>query len=258
MLSQIFRDPMSLSIAQAVVTAGLALVVMLVARGQKIHIERDTIIALLRGIVQIVAVGLVLVILLQGPAWTSFFVLSGMILVAASISSKRVGIAGAYQVSLIGIALGAGTVILVMTLLGVIELKMTSLVPVGSMIIANAMNTNALTLDRFRSEIKAHTGQIETGLALGAEPHSVVAPYVQVSITAGLIPSINSLRSLGIVWIPGLMAGMILSNTNPVAASIYQFVVIAMLYATGGLTSIITTLLIRNRAFSPADQLVLR
>ncbi len=258
MLAQIFHNPTLLNAAQAGVTIVIALAVMLTARGQHIHIERDTIIALARGIAQIVAVGLILVVLLKGPVWVSFFVLVGMILAAASISTRRVKIPGAYTISLTGIALGAGSVIVVMTLLGVIEMKITSLVPVGSMVIANAMNTNALTLERFRSEIAAHTGQIETGLSLGADPKSVVAPYVQASITAGLIPSLNSLSSLGIVWIPGLMAGMILSNTNPVNAAIYQFVVIAMLYATGGLTSMVTTLLIRSHAFSAADQLVLR
>jgi putative ABC transport system permease protein len=57
----------------------------------------------------------------------------------------------------------------------------TSLVPIGSMLIANAMNTNSLVLNRFCSEVESHTGLIETALALGADSKESVAPYVEVS-----------------------------------------------------------------------------
>jgi hypothetical protein len=51
---------------------------------------------------------------------------------------------------------------------------------------------------------------------------------VQTSFEANLIPAIDSLRSLGIVWIPGADAGMLLSGARPVYAAVYQFVVVAM------------------------------
>jgi putative ABC transport system permease protein len=126
------------------------------------------------------------------------------------------------------------------------------------MLIANAMNTNGLALDRFRGEIEAHTGQIEAGLALGASPERVVTPYVIAAVRASLIPRVDSLRSLGIVWIPGLMAGMVLAGSDPIYAAIYQFVVIAIIFAAAGLTSLVSTLFIRGHAFSAADQLLLR
>ena len=103
------------------------------------------------------------------------------------------------------------------------------------MLIANAMNTNGLTLNRFRADVLAHTGEIEAALALGAAPKESVAPYSQASVEASLIPAIDSLRSLGIVWIPGLMAGMLLSGASPFYAAIYQFVILAMLFAALGL-----------------------
>jgi putative ABC transport system permease protein len=85
-----------------------------------------------------------------------------------------------------------------------------------------------------------------------------VAPYVQVSLQTSLIPAIDSLRSLGIVWIPGLMAGMLLSGASPFYAAVYQFVTISMIFSSSGLTSLIGSLLIRASAFSPAEQLTLR
>jgi len=259
LLDHLFLDPRTLGLVQAAIATLLALGVVLLARRQRIHLERETLVALVRGFVQIVVVGSVLLLLLQGPLWASVIALLAMILAAASIAARRArGIPGAFWVSLLGISFGSGLVIVSMTWLGVIDSAVSSLIPVGSMLIANAMNTNGLALDRFRSEVQAHAGQIEAGLALGAEPKQTVVPQVQAAVEASLIPRIDSLRSLGIVWIPGLMAGMILAGTDPVYAAIYQFVVIAMIFAASGLTSIVSTLLIRSRVFSPAQQLILR
>lgn len=258
MLIRFFGDTLQLGLAQAAITTLLALAVVYVARRRGIHLERESLIALLRGFIQIVAVGSILVFLFRGPSWMSAFVLLLMMLAAAATASRRAkGIRGAFAVSFYGIAGGAGIVIVLMTGLGVIDPRMVSLIPVGSMVIASAMNSNALALERFRSEVSSNVGYIEAGLALGAAPDRVVAPYVQAAVGAGMIPRIDTLRALGIVWIPGLMAGMVLAGSDPVYAAVYQFVVVGMIFAASGLTSVISTLLIRGRAFSPAEQLLL-
>lgn len=259
MLNQLFSNQLYLGLAQAVTSIILALAVMVVARMHYIRMEREIVVALLRGTVQIVAVGSVLVLVFQGPQFTSWLILLGMMVAAAAIAARRArGIPDAFQVSLFGISFGSGTVIALMTWLGVIDPQVSSLIPVGSMLIANAMNSNALALDRFRGEVEAHAGQIEAGLALGAAPESIVLPYFQASVQASLIPRIDALRSLGIVWIPGLMAGMILAGSDPIYASVYQFVVIAMIFSSSALTSLFSTALIRGRVFTPAEQLALR
>jgi putative ABC transport system permease protein len=258
-LKLLFPNQLQLGFAQAAVAALAAMIVVLAARSRKIHLETEALVAMIRGLVQIIAVGSILVVLLRGPRWTSGFLLVAMMVAAGATSARRAkGMPGAFRVSTWAIACGAGSVIALMTWLGVIDTAITSLVPVGSMLIANAMNTNGLALNRFRSDVLAHVGEIETALALGAEARNSVGPYVQASFEASLIPAIDSLRSLGIVWIPGLMAGMLLSGARPVYAAIYQFVVLAMIFAASGLTSLVSTLLIRTRVFSPAEQLVLQ
>ncbi len=259
MLKSFFHSQVALGLAQAAIAAIMALAVVLLARRRNIHLESDAAIALLRGIVQIVVVGSILILLLKGPRWTSIFLLAAMIVAAGSISAKRAkNIPGAQKVSTYSIAAGAGLVTAIMTWAGVIDTAITTIIPVGSMIIANAMNTNGLALNRFRSELLAHAGEIETALALGAAPPETVASYAESSIHASLIPAIDNLRSLGIVWIPGLMTGMLLSGTDPLYAAIYQFVVIAMILASSGLTSLLSTTMIRAYAFSPAEQLVVK
>jgi putative ABC transport system permease protein len=258
-LKAIFHGQLQLGLAQAVAAALAALTVVILAGRRGIHLEKDLAIAMVRGLAQIVAVGSILLLLLKAPSWTSTFLLSAMIVAAGATSAKRAkGMPGAFEVSTWAIGGGAGLMIAIMTLLGVIDTPITALVPIGSMMIANAMNTNGLALNRFRSDVLAHVGEIETALALGADGKTSVAPYVQVSFEASLIPAIDSLRSLGIVWIPGLMAGMLLSGARPIYAAIYQFVLLAMIFASSGLTSLVSTLLIRSRVMTPADQLILR
>jgi putative ABC transport system permease protein len=258
MLNHLFGNQLYLGLAQAFITAVAAMLVVLLARKRGIHLEGEAVIAMARGIVQIIAVGSILLLLLRAPRWTSGFLLAGMIIAAGGISGRRAkGIPDAFRVSAVSIAFGAGSVIALMTWLGVIDTAITALVPVGSMLIANSMNTNGLALNRFRADVLAHVGEIETALALGAEARNSVSPYVQASFEASLIPAIDSLRSLGIVWIPGLMAGMLLSGARPVYAAIYQFVVLAMIFAASGLTSLVSTLLIRDRIFTHAQQLSL-
>ena len=259
MLKSLFSGQLQLGLAQAAVAALAALGVVLLAQRRGIHLVNELVIAMIRGLVQIIAVGSILLLLLRGPSWTSIFLLMAMMVAAGATSAKRAkGMPQAFQVSTWAIACGAGSVIAAMTLLGVIDTPITALVPVGSMLIANAMNTNGLALNRFRADVLAHVGEIEAALALGADGKTSVAPYVQGSFEASLIPAIDSLRSLGIVWIPGLMAGMLLSGARPVYAAIYQFVVLAIIFAASGLTSLMSTLLMRTRVMSPADQLILR
>ena len=123
---------------------------------------------------------------------------------------------------------GSGVVIAVMLATGTLKPDIVMLVPVGSMIIANAMNACAQAAERFRADVTAHVGQIEAGLALGAEPAATVAPYVQSAVYASLLPRLDMLKSLGLVWIPGVMAGMVLSGASPVYAGIYQFIIVAI------------------------------
>src|SRR5258706_7186964 len=110
MLQRVFTNQLALGGAQAVAVTVLVLLVMLLARKREIHLERETIVALIRGIVQISAVGSVFILLLRGPAWTGMLLLVPMIAAAAVISAQRAkGIPGTFRVSLCAIATGSGT-----------------------------------------------------------------------------------------------------------------------------------------------------
>ena len=248
-----------MGMAQAAGAITLCAAVVLLCRRFAVHVERETAISLGRGLVQMVFVGMVLAVLLHGNLLVGVLILLGMTFAAAVTASRRArDIKDSLLLSFYAIAAGSGVVIAAMLATGTLTADIAVLVPVGSMIIANAMNACAQSIERFRADVAAHVGQIEAGLALGADPDATVAPYVQSAVYASLLPRLDMLKSLGLVWIPGVMAGMMVSGASPVYAGIYQFIIVAMILAASGIAGLIVTLLMRARAFSAAEQLTLR
>jgi putative ABC transport system permease protein len=258
-LMQSLSSDVSMVMAQAAGAVILCLAVVLICRRFAVHVERETVLSLVRGFVQMVFVGIVLALLLHGNELVGMLILLAMTFAAAVTASRRAqGLKDALLICFYAIAAGAGVVITGMLATDALKSNVAILVPVGSMIIANAMNACAQSIERFSADVTAHVGQIEAGLALGAEPTATVAPYVQSAVYASLLPRLDMLKSLGLVWIPGVMAGMMVSGASPIYAGIYQFILVAMILAASGIAGLLVTLFIRKRAFSPAAQLTLR
>ena len=262
MLADLFNavsGDVMLGLAQAAGAIVLCAAVVALCGWFSVHVEREAAISIVRGLVQMVAVGMVLAALLHGTLVVGALILLGMMVAAAFTAARRLdGMSGALPICFCAIAVGAGVVIAAMLATGTLKSDIAMLVPVGSMVIGNAMNACAQAAERFRADVIARVGEVETSLALGADPAVAVAPQVKSAVYASLLPRLDSLKSLGLVWIPGVMAGMMVSGASPVYAGIYQFIIIAMILAAAGITGLIVVLLTRGRAFSPAAQLILR
>lgn len=252
-------DDVFMGLAQAAGAIALCAAVVVLCRWQAVRVEREAAVSMARGLVQMVFVGMVLALLLHGSLLIGSLILLMMTAAAAFTAARRLkGMEGAHLLCFWAIAAGGGTVIAAMLATRSLRPDISMLVPVGSMIIANAMNACAQAVERLRAEIAAHVGQIEAGLALGAEPDVTVQPYLRSAVYASLLPRLDMLKSLGLVWIPGVMAGMMVSGASPVYAGIYQFIIVAMILAASGITALVATVLMRARVFSPAAQLTLR
>ncbi|MCB1689564.1 MAG: ABC transporter permease, partial [Halioglobus sp.] len=71
---------------------------------------------------------------------------------------------------------------------------------------------------------------------------------------AAMIPVINSLFAVGLVSLPGMMTGQILSGISPLIAARYQIVVMCMIFAASGISTALFLAIIRrqvNKANSP-------
>ncbi len=258
MLSQLSVDPWTLRILQTLVTLGLVLAVLGVAYRAHVPVFREGLEASLRGLLQITVVGSLLLLVLQRTLWLSLPVFAVMVGFASSLAQKRAsGLHGAQKTLAISIALGSLSVIALMTGLGVMEARLTAVIPIGSMLIANSMTTVGLVMERLQADVSTQRGQIESALALGATTDVAFQPHLRTAVQASLIPRMDSMRSLGIVWIPGLMTGMLLAGVHPIQAALYQFVIVAMILASGTLSALTCGLLARQHFFTSTAQLYL-
>lgn len=182
-----------------------------------------------RMLVQLLAVGYVLTFVFETdqPA-----VIAGVVLVMIGASAwialrplRRKGF-HAYSLVLLSIA-GSGLAMLTIVTQGVLDLprwfEPSFVVPLAGMIFANTMNTVSLAAERFESERGG-----------GAE----IADARHTALDASLIPQINGLLAVGIVSLPGMMTGQILSGVEPLVAVRYQIMVMCMVFGAGGLGAV--------------------
>jgi putative ABC transport system permease protein len=193
----------------------LCMAVVGLCRHFGLRVERETAISIARGLVQMVFVGIVLAVLLHGSLLIGATILVGMTFAAAVTASRRAkGIPNSLLLSFYAIAAGGGVVIAGILAMGALTTDIWC--RVGSMIIANAMNACGQSIERFKADVTSHVGYIEAALALGAVPAVATAPYFESAVYASLLPRLDMLKSLGLVWIPGVMAGMVVSGASPV------------------------------------------
>lgn len=252
-----FQEPEVLKgLMQVVAASVLAAIVIGLSYFRNLDLERELSGAFVRGFIQVVAMGALIGLLFSIPLRFSAIVLAGMVIYASWESRKRGnGVPEAFKISLLSMTVGPAIVIVTMLWAGAIESTVRNLVPVGGMIIASAMRANSLALDRFKDEINTNRDKIEAVIALGVPAEPSINEYVTDSVKASLIPVVDSLRTLGLVYIPGMMSGMILAGENPIYAAQYQFVIMGMIFAAAGLTSMTASLLIGKYAFTDAEQL---
>ena len=191
--------------------------------------------ALIRMVVQLLLIGYVLVFIFNADdAWFVGGILAVMIIAASWIALnpivKRRG--EIYPLVFISLLIGCGLTLAVMTQ-GVLQLDPwfapNFMIPLAGMIFANSMNTVSLAAERF-----------ETELSRGEE----ISAARRIALQTGLIPVINSLLAVGIVSLPGMMTGQILSGISPLIAVRYQIMVMCMMFGASGISTAIYLLLI--------------
>lgn len=126
-------------------------------------------------------------------------------------------------------------------------------IPLGGMVIGNSMNAIAIAIERLLGELRTKRAEIEMKLCLGADSKEACRDIVKNAMQAGMIPSINSMMAVGMVFIPGMMTGQIIAGSDPVTAIKYQIVVMVMLTGSTTLGTLMTVLLVRKRCFNKGE-----
>jgi putative ABC transport system permease protein len=131
-------------------------------------------------------------------------------------------------------------------------------IPLGGMVIGNSMNAIAIALERLLGELRKRRHEVEARLCLGADYKEASKDMLSIAMRAGMIPSINSMMAVGIVFIPGMMTGQILAGADPLQAVRYQIVVMVMLVGSTAIGSLLVVYLVRKRCFSKGERLLLQ
>jgi putative ABC transport system permease protein len=128
-------------------------------------------------------------------------------------------------------------------------------IPIGGMIIGNSMNALAIAINSWFEGIKKERDRIELYLSLGGSPsESTLVNYAE-SVRAGMIPSINALMTVGVVFIPGMMTGQILAGIDPFIAIKYQIVIMLLLVGSTAVSTVVALHIVRRLTFTPSEQL---
>lgn len=117
------------------------------------------------------------------------------------------------------------------------------------MVIGNFMNAVAIALERFFGELCRRRGDVEMLLSPGADYKEASAEVFRAAVKAGMIPSINAMMGVVIVFLPGMMTGQILAGANPLVSIRYQIVVKLMLVGSTTLAFLLVVWLVRTRCF---------
>lgn len=255
--------PVELTSIDLAAAAALIVLTGLISLKMQLGLTREIAVAGLRTLIQLLLIGFVLKAVFENVHLFWISVMSGVMLLAAgreiTARQKRrfTGISGA----------GLGTLSLGVTAFTVTILALTVIVgnrpwyepqyaiPLLGMVLGQTMNGIAVGLDRLTQTAWDRRAVIEGRLMLGQMWQEAIGDIRKESIRGGMIPIINSMSIVGLVSLPGMMTGQILSGTAPMSAVKYQILIMYLLGGSTGLGTMLAVNLACRRLFDERQRL---
>jgi putative ABC transport system permease protein len=240
---------------------GLALalvgVTIILSRWQHADLERDLTVATVRGFIQLVIIGYLLELVFDQdhPLWTTL-ILVIMITIAGRTSGQRgKQTPHATRVALSSIGFGAAATLGVLVALGVFDYTPQAIIPIGGMVIGNAMSSASQVMNRMSDDLLDQRNQIEQMLALGATSRDAALIQFRRALRIAMIPHIDTTKTVGLIKLPGAMTGMILAGASPLEAVQLQIIVMYLLVGANMFTGLSAAFLTYRQFFTGAHQL---
>jgi len=253
-------NAIDLSYNQLLVGLMFVLVAGIASIRLNLSLERDIFWGTIRTFAQLFIIGYVLkYIFAVNSAYIVLLVFTGMILFAAYTIKGRVKEKGVPYFMPTFLSMFASYMLVTITVTAlVIQVepwyKPQYFIPLGGMVIGNSMSAIAISLERIFADIRKRRDEIELYLSLGANHREATEGITRDAIKAGMIPSINAMMAVGIVFLPGMMTGQILAGADPILSIKYQIVVMLMLVGSTAIGSIIIAYIARSLCFNKAEQ----
>lgn len=231
---------MDLTVVQLALAYVSVLILLFIFRARGIRREKQILIATTRMTVQLTVMGYVLMYVFQNPSWwLTALMIALMIGFAIYNAIKRVKTAMSGRLRLlIGVSMLFGSLAAaVYFILIVLQVRPwfnpQYFIPISGMIVGNAMTGISLGANRLCSDMRDKREMIENSLMLGATPAQATREIVNDAFDSAILPTMNNMLTMGIVSLPGMMTGQILSGTFPITAIKYQIgIMLAILGST--------------------------
>lgn len=254
MNSQINVSNWSLTLAFVLVVISLG-----ISYRQKLGLEKDTIISVARAIIQLIIVGYLLKFIFNLDNWLVTIVMQLFIVYNAARNGKKrsQGIPGAFYISWWGLLLSTTVTMSILVLTGVLKFEPYQMIPVTGMVAGNSMTAVGLVYRSLNQQFRDQQGQVFERLALGGSPKLAANSIVHEAIRTGMQPTIDTVRTYGLVSLPGMMSGLIMAGVDPIHAIKYQIMVVFMLLSATGISSVFASFMAYRQFFNERWQLQL-
>lgn len=230
---------------------------MLVSVWQRLGLEKDIAVGTLRSAIQLLAVGYVLQFIFQTDhlAYIVLIVIF-MICVASWNAAKRgKGLHGIVWRIALAITVSEVLMMSILLGLGIIDPTPQYIIPISGMTIGSSMIVSGLFINHLKSQIQQSKGEIETLLSLGATAQQALQGVRKRAVKFSMIPTIDGMKTVGLVQLPGMMTGMIIAGADPVIAVRYQILIVFSFTCAAAVTSILLSVLIYKLFFTSDLQL---
>lgn len=241
---------MDLSIVNLAIAYIFVLLLLIIFRARGIRRENMILIATTRMTVRLTIMGYILLYVFKNPSWwLTLLMLLIMLGFAIYNAAKRVRYDMSDDVKrLMGVSMTIGylcTAVVFMLLVLQVRpwFNPQYFIPISGMIIGNSMTGIALGANRLCANMQDHREKIENSLMLGASPKLAAHEEVNDAFDSAILPTMNNMMTMGIVSLPGMMTGQMLSGTFPLTAIKYQIgIMLAILGCTAVTVVVFVTL----------------
>lgn len=215
-----------------------------------LNIHRSLLLAAARMVVQLTLIGFVLTALfaVMSPVWTGLAVLAMILFAGQEIMQRQERQFSGWW----SFGLGTGCMMMASALVTVFAL-VTALrpspwydprcaIPLLGMILGNCMTGVALGLNTLTNGLSFRRASVEARLMLGGTRWEATAPVTRDALRSALMPTVNSMAATGLVSLPGMMTGQILSGVAPAEAVKYQILVMFLIAGGTGFGAVAAVL----------------
>ncbi len=248
-----------MSTTSLLLTSLLLLIPILISFKERLHIAKDLIVAAIRAVIQLVIIGYLLEFVFKlEQVWIVIALIVVIMINAAANTRKRASkiMHHVFWVSFAGIMTGVVLSLGGVLLTGAISFKPNEIIPVAGMVGSNGMiaiNLSYQNLDRIFTK---ETESIEAKLSLGAGPSLAAKEAIRESIKVAIVPTIDSVKTYGLVSIPGMMTGLIIAGVPPLQAIKFQLMVVFIHTTATIISALVATYLSYRQFFNYRHQLI--